>query len=253
MNGSLDFEFPLSEFLRTCLKINRINRIFIKQRISQSYAYNRNLLFHVLELHNLVSRPELKNELIKEIEKKILRLNKLKLATGIDASVLSKTLSQLNTSLSQLKIIPTGSYSQPLPYLIDSVKQRSSIPGGQFEFDLPMFHFWLQHDKESCSKTILNSISVFQPIIESAEILLNLLRQSATSENHVIDDGAYQITNSSEYGLLIISLDPKHHVYPEISGGRHRVFIRFLEYKEAHEKPQQHLGTIEFKLTCCKL
>ncbi len=253
MTDSLAFEFPLGEFVRTCLKIDRLNQLFIRQSASQSDADNRNLLFHVIELYNLVSRPELKNELIKEIEKRILKLTKLKSSPNIDSSALSSTLNQLEKTLSHLKSIPTDSYSQPLPYLIDSVKQRLSIPGGQFEFDLPMFHFWLQHNKNNCSRDILNSMAAFQPIIDTAGILLDFLRQSATAANHITENGIYQLTDSNDYELLIINLDEKYNVYPEISGGRHRVFIRFLKYLNMDEKPQQASQNIEFQLTCCKL
>lgn len=253
MTNHLTFEFPLGEFVRTCLKINRLYKLFIQNSASLEDADNRNLLFHVLELHNLVSRPELKNELIKEIEKRFLKLKKLQQSPNIDSSALTDALQQLEEKLSALKAIPSDSYSKPLPYMVDSVKQRLSIPGGQFEFDLPMFHYWLQHNKNNCSADILNSIATFQPIIETSGILLDFLRKSATANKRIAENGIYQLTDSNEFELLILQLDKQLLVYPEISGGRHRVFIRFLEYVDMNEKPQQTTENISFSLICSKL
>ena len=42
-------------------------------------------------------------------------------------------------------------------------------------------------------------------------------------------------------------------VFPEISAGRHRMTIRFLERHEPNLRPQQTKRDIGFKLVCCQL
>lgn len=256
MTQYYNYEFPLGEFIRTCLKIDRLQSVFVGQTKDDNLyidADHRNLLMRVLELYSLVSRPELKNELIKEIEKRLLKLNKLKNIPGIDSSTLNDTLSSLNSALRKLKAIPTDSYAQPMPYLIDSYKQRMSVPGGQFEFDLPMIQYWLNHHSNDCHEKVIGSIAGFSPIIETVQLLLRLLRQSATARKLTADNGIYQLTDNNDYELIIISIPKQLSLYPEISGGRHRVFIRFLEYLNMNEKPQQSNKNIAFQLTCCRI
>lgn len=256
MSTEFHYEYPLGEFIRTCLKIDRLQSLFTMESNFQAQgnaAEYRNLLLRVLELHNLVARPELKNELIKEIEKRLLRLNKLKNIPGIDSSTLDVTLKSLSSTLTDLKQIPTDTYTLELPYILDTYKQRLSVPGGQFEFDLPAFQYWLNQDGSDCRKEILNAVSGFMPVITTIQLLLKLLRQSATAQTVSAENGIFQLTDNNDYDLIIISIPQKMNVFPEISGGRHRVFIRFLEFNSPGEKPLQTNKNLRFNLTCCRI
>ncbi len=257
MMAQFHYEYPLGKFTRSCLKIDRLQALLassLSSTTSFTETDHRNLLMRVLELHSLVSRPEFKNELISEIEKRLLRLSKLKNAPNIDTPTLDKTLHHLNASLQELKSISTDSYTQPLPYLIDSYKQRASVPGGQFEFDLPAFQHWLNKNKEQCHEEILRTVFGFSPIIDTMQSLLQLLRQSATASAVTANNGIFQLTaENNNYDLIIISVPQDLNIYPEISGGRYRVFIRFLEFLNAREKPRQTSGNIQFSLTCCRM
>lgn len=255
MTDQFHYEYPVGQFMRNCLKIDRLQTLFasnLPSAISLTEAEHRNLLMRVLELHGLVSRPELKNELISEIEKRFLRLNKLRHMPDIDISVLDKTLHHLNDSLRGLKTIPTDSYAQSLPYLIDSYKQRASVPGGQFEFDLPAFQCWINKNKEQCHEEILRMILAFKPIVDTMQLLLQLLRQSVTGRTITANEGIFQITENNDYDLIIISIPQNLNIYPEISNDRHRVFIRFLEFINTQKKPQQASRNIQFLLRCCR-
>jgi cell division protein ZapD len=207
----------------------------------------------MLELYTLISRAELKNELIKEIEKRTLRLNRLKNIPGIDELALKETIASLQTALKELKAIPTDSYSKPLPYLIDSVKQRQSVPGGQFEFDLPGYQYWLNFDTDYCKSQILNVLSGLNPVTKSISLLLDLIRNSATATNETAMNGVFQLTASNDSELIIIQPIGDEPVFPEISGGRHRVFVRFLEFGGIYDKTRQTSKSVKFQLKTCHI
>jgi len=256
MTDQFHYEYPLGKFMRNCLKIDRLQILLLSSLSSTASLTeigHRNLLLQVLELHSLISRPELKNELISEIEKRLLHLNELKSIPGINESELRKTLHFLNISLRELKSISSDNYAQPLPYLIDSYKQRASIPGGQFECDLPAFQYWLNKNKEYCCEEILQMIFCFRPIMDTMRLLLQLLRKSATAEVITINDGIFHLTENNNYDLIIISISQKLNIYPEVSSDRRRIFIRFLEFINAYEKPQQTHSNIQFLLRCCRM
>ncbi len=255
MTDQFNYEYPLGKFIRSCLKIDRLQTLLVSGLSDISYFTeidHRNLLIRVLELHSLVSRPELKNELIAEIEKRLVHFKRLRNVPHINRSVLDETLQHLNRSLQELKSITADNYAQPLPYIIDSYQQRTSIPGGQFEFDLPAFQHWLYKNKEQCHKEILHVLSGFNPIIDTMQLLLNLLRQSGTVRSTTADNGIFELTENNNYELIVIGISQSLNVYPEVSGSKHRVFIRFLEFTDVQKKPQQTGRDIHFLLTCCK-
>ena len=255
MTDQFNYEYPLGKFIRSCLKIDRLQTLLVSGLSDISYFTeidHRNLLIRVLELHSLVSRPELKNELIAEIEKRLVHFKRLRSVPHINRPVLDETLQHLNRSLQELKSITADNYAQPLPYIIDSYQQRTSIPGGQFEFDLPAFQHWLHKNREQCHKEILHILSGFNPIIHTMQLLLELLRQSGTVCSTTADNGIFELIENNNYELIIISIPQNLNVYPEVSGGKHRVFIRFLEFTDVQKKPQKTGRDIHFLLTCCK-
>ena len=46
------------------------------------------------------------------------------------------------------------------------IKQRTSIPGGACEFDLPSYHYWLNQSAETRRGDIENWLAQFQPIYD---------------------------------------------------------------------------------------
>lgn len=251
MKYSVQYEFPLNEFIRNSLKINRLMDYFVDTNINYSEINLRNLIARLLELHSLVSRAELKNELIKEIEKKHQKLSRLKKVANIDHTTLSNTIKHLEVSLNDLKNISSDAYSRPLAYLIDAIKQREFAPGGQFDFDLPAYKFWLCSDPQQCYREAMDTISEYRPITDTISMFLGLLRQSAVPKSCVAENGFLQLKDKHNSELLIVSLQNNQRIYPEISGGKHRVFIRFMQMDNIDNKPLQTKSDIEFSLKSC--
>jgi len=251
MTLSHQYEFPLNEFIRNSLKIDRLLAFLSSDINSASETDLRNFISRLLELQGLLARPELKNELIKEVEKRQKKLSRLKDMDNIDRSALDATINKLESSISDLKNISTESYSHSLPYLIDAIKQREFAPGGQFDFDLPAYKCWLVSDPRRCYSEAVNIISEYTPITQTISMYLDLLRHSAIPRTHIAENGFFQLKDNHNGELLIIEMKSAMRIYPEISGGKHRVFIRFMELKDIYDKPLQTKNDVEFKLKTC--
>lgn len=250
---SITYEFPLNEFIRYSLRIDRIFRFLSVYRDDRSEYGMRNMLSKILELHTLLSRSEMKNELIKELEKKMKRLASMANIRNVDTKILNETIHKLNSALSGLKTINSEAYTRPLPYLVDVIKQREIIAGGQFEFDIPAYKCWLVTDPDRCHRQASALMDDYEPVIQAVVMYLDLLRQSATASRKTASEGFLQIEDSEGCELLIIDIDKQQMLFPEISGGKHRVFIRFLELNNLDTKPLQTSSSVDFSLRCCSI
>jgi cell division protein ZapD len=51
--------------------------------------------------------------------------------------------------------------------------------------------------------------------------------------------------------MLRIALPADSHFFPEISGGKHRFTVRFLQLTGYSNRPKQTKEDIEFEIACC--
>jgi cell division protein ZapD len=65
-----------------------------------------------------------------------------------------------------------------------AIKQRSAIPGGVCEFDLPAYHYWLHQDAGARRNDLAAWIEPFEPIRAGGAIVLRLLRENGRASRH---------------------------------------------------------------------
>jgi len=135
--------------------------------------------------------------------------------------------------------------------MMDAVKQRDKIPGGQFDFDLPAYKCWLSSNPDTCYQEALGSISDYQAITQAISVYMDLLRRSSQYRQHSASNGFLQLGDNENTELLSIRLETSGRIYPVISGGRQRVFVRFMELTTIDEKPLQTENDITFELKSC--
>ena len=132
------------------------------------------------------------------------------------------------------------------------ISQRSAIPGGTCAFDLPAYHYWLQRDVGQRKQDMEEWMQPFAPIRTAIDLLLNFIRQSATPTEEQGSSGFFQKTldHSLPFQLLRVGLPRTQPCFAEISGGKHRFTIRFMQ-TNGGERPSQSENNIDFMLTCC--
>ena len=82
-----------------------------------------------------------------------------------------------------------------------------------------------------------------------------MTRNSSIPSLEQAERGFYQkpIEANAACHLIRVVLPAESKYYPEISGGRHRFTIHFMEQQSTSERPVQASETIQFELHCCIL
>lgn len=256
MSETIIFEQPLNERIRTLL---RLEFLFarVKDALSgDSEIQHRNALDAMLSMLSVFDRSDMKQELMKEIERLITNLSALERSPDVDKQALESLLAELDQSLDALYLQKSG-LGQVLKDndFLYSIRQRSSIPGGTCDFDLPAYHYWLQHSSVSERTEQLQSwLNEFSPVKNALELILNLIRSSAGFSTQLASDGFYQrsLDTNQPYQLIRIELPADVSYFPEVSGGKHRFSVRFMEFSLSQRPQQAHLD-IPFQLSCCAM
>ena len=144
MPKKIIFEQPLNERIRNLLRLEHLFN-FIEYRSQETAEWNcRNVLESLLEINDLLSRSDLKTELIKELDRHSTMLTSLENNPAVDQQRLKKINGEICGLLIELKnkAYQPG-YQLKNDELVTSFKQRISIPGGTCNFDLPRFHYCL--------------------------------------------------------------------------------------------------------------
>jgi cell division protein ZapD len=249
----ISYEYPLSERIRTLLRLEdlyeRLDYFLSKNEALQNHV----ALLLVFEILEVVSRADLKSDLLQELERQKHSLEMLRGNPEISASALDNVLRQIDHSASLLYY--SGKSGQELrenDWLM-SIKQRTTIPGGICEFDLPSYHYWLHLPLEQQRRDLDAWIAPFQPLREASTIVLRLLRSSGKTSLQLARHGVYQQTMTGRVAQMVcVSLARGYACVPEISANKYALNIRFTT-QEGMQRPKTVESDVEFELTFCNL
>jgi cell division protein ZapD len=250
------YEQPLSERIRICLRVETLMKRFhyFEGLKGDWSAYSA--LLTILELTSLLERGDLKQELMKELERQHSSLKALSKHKGIDHSKLDLTLSKQKNSLERLHRLDgkLGEHLKRVDFLL-GIKQRTSIPGGSCDFDLPQLRFWLNRTHEERLSDLHEWVAPYGELEEVIELILTSIRESATANSVVADKGFYQqpLDTKQSTQLIRIGVDANELIYPEISAGKHRYSVRFMHVIPGETMATQVKEDVEFLLSRCSL
>jgi cell division protein ZapD len=256
LTDNIIYEQPLNERIRTFLRLEFLfSRIDIAMSGS-SEQHNRDAIDSLLQVLSVFERSDLKSEIIKELERLIATLSALENAPGVDRKALDDLLSELDQVLDSLHVKKTaiGQELRDNTFLY-SIRQRSIIPGGTCDFDLPSYHFWLKHTSESSRKHQLNVwLEEFSGARAAINTTLHLVRESTHFVPTTAVSAFYQhsLDSNQPNQLIRVQIPRDAPYYPEISGGKHRFTVRFIQFDLA-ERSQQSTDDIVFSLSCCAM
>ncbi len=253
MSNQIIYEHPLNERVRTLLRLEHLfNRITFHLPQSDEWS-SRAAINGLLDITNILARADIKSEVIKELERHATNLNKIRSAPGVDHQQLDDILTDLENSTKILRQISSqiGRGLRENEFL-SSIMQRTTIPGGTCDFDLPQYHYWLQQPAATRHDNLEQWFQELEPLQNAIKLLLSLMRGSAHASEAVATAGLYQHTleSQSPAQLIRVGLPKESALFPEISGNKHRFAIRFLEPNESG-RPNQTQQNTNFSLICC--
>ena len=247
------FEHPLNERFRTFL---RLEHLFEKARyfLPQEHPWaTRVAIESLLDIVSITSRADVKNELIKELDRNGATLTRIASQPGVDPDALGRVMGQLERAQSDLMRLtgPIGQTAREDEFL-KGIAQRNSIPGGTCSFDLPSFHYWLIQPMEARERRFAAWMQDVAPVETAIRLVLSLARDSARPRRVVAEAGFFQeaLNIQAPAQLVRVTLGEGQAVFPEVSGHKSRFSIRFLT-PEAGGRPVQSREDVDFTLTCC--
>lgn len=261
MTHTITFEQPLNEQIRVCLRLEHLFDYLAHNIKDPSEWGSRSTISTLLEILNVIDRPDLKTKLAKALANHALALSQLERFPQVDIKKLRSVLENLDKFIDSLHGIQ-GKMGQALRdhVFIKTIQQHSVNPGGACNFNIPAYYLWLNQPSEKRQADLATWIAELDQLKHIIHLLLELTRNSCRTVWHVAKHGFYQqaLDPKTDCQMIRVTLPlhPENHptVYPEISVGRHGLSIYF------HEPNLQELGrskkstdNIEFKLSCCAL
>ena len=251
----LTFLHPLNERMRFFLRLSYLFQQ-AKHSIDGASIYDsHNALRSILDIMTFVNQQDLKKEVLKELERINQKLSPLQDSPQIKHGTLANILTSLDKLHTELHAI-NGPIAQELRdnEFLKVVQQRANIAAGFSEFDPPVYCHWLMQPAETRIADLNSWLSCFESLYASIALILNMIRESATPKTLVAENGNYQQSLDSKlpYQLLIINLPYNSPYYAEVSGGKHRFTIRFMDTTTT-PRPAQTGNAVEFQLSNCVL
>ncbi|MBI1195046.1 MAG: cell division protein ZapD [Gammaproteobacteria bacterium] len=249
------YEQPLNERVRTLLRLDFLFKQASHSLEDHSAWGSRATINALLDILNVFVRSDLKTELIKELERLATLLSPLEHRPGVDQQALGPILRNLER-LSDLMQSQQGQIGNGLKdhEFLNAIRQRSAIPGGTCQFDLPAYHHWLSQSVEQRTRDLESWLASFAPLKDASALILHLIRESASSSEETAEQGFFQqpLDTQVPYQLIRVILPQPTDCFAEISGGKHRFTIRFMRL-DANGHPTQTDENIGFKLLRCAI
>jgi len=215
---------------------------------------NRAAISVLIDILMIFNRKNLKTVLLKELDRHSKNLSHLSNNQGVDTEKLNQTLEELNT-LSKKLYKSNGKLGISImdSELFKNISQRNTVPGGTCSFDLPAFHYWLEQDDTKKQEDLYQWTKPLVDIHHAVNIILSFIRQSSIPTEEIAEAGFFQLAldKSKPYQLLRVSIEHSAPCFAEISGGKHRFSIRFMNLSSGINRPSQISDDIPFSLAAC--
>ena len=147
-----------------------------------------------------------------------------------------------------------GQYLRENDWLM-SIKQRTGIPGGACEFDLPSYHYWLHRAGRGAHRPARGvDRARCYPLRDGTAIILRILRESGKPQSLPAPQGMFQqMLGGKTAQMLRVRLDATAPCVPEISANKYVLNIRFLAQTAAWTAVRTADWDVDFELTFCNL
>ena len=255
MSNIIFYEQPINERMRSFLRLEHLFKQSAYTLRGYSIWDSRSTLTAITSILDLLSRNDLKTELLKELERQEKTLSALSDLDGVDKEQLKNILKQIEIAQQNILHV-SGQLGQNIRdhELLNSLRQRSSILGGTCDFDIPYLHYWLQQPPEQRIEQLETWIEKLEIISQPISLILDITRESSSAINSSAEKGFYQqnIDSNSPVQLIRVGLPQDSEYYPEISAGKQRFSIRFMLQQDS-ERAIQAEDDIGFQLICCAL
>lgn len=250
------YEQPLNEKIRLFMRLGYLLDRFNYHLKDPSPENSQAAVLALLELYNLSSRLDVKSATLNVLEWQTQAVRRVEGMEGVDVDRMNRVLKRLEEKSRRLYNFH-GQLGQHLKShnFLNILKQRSSIAGGVNGLDIPLFKYWLSLPEKNRIDDLKTWVRPYEIAQEAIQLVMELILASSEEQTILAEGGFYQATLSPgmEYQLLQIELPQGAEFYPEISAGKQRFSVRFVDCSQLEEKGKQILDDVEFTLKLCRL
>ena len=249
------YEHPLNERVRTLMRLEDLFQR-VQYFAQQSGAPDHHAaLLALFEITDVAARADLKTDILQELERQRQLLAPLRNNPAIDREMLDALLAEIDDVSARLLALTgkAGLHLRENEWLM-AIKQRTALPGGVCEFDLPAYHHWLHLAPQQRQHDLQSWIAPFLPIHGGLTIILRLLRENGKTSRHTATHGVFQLmlTTAKVAQLLRLTLPANLPCVPEISANKYALNIRFIGIA-GMDRGTVYDGNFDFELTFCNL
>lgn len=256
MPQTVCYEQPLNERVRAMLRLE-----FLFQQVhhaidGRSAWDSRVALQGLFDILALTARNEFKGDLLKELDRHATTLSRLRLTPGVDSALLDGVLLEIGAVIGRIHRLDNSALETVRQTdFLNAIHKRSQTPGGACRFDLPALYHWLQRDPEIRAQYLREWLAPFAPLWDAVALILRLIRDSAVPQPEIAYRGFFQrgLDSNTPHQIIRVLLPADEPLFPEISGGRHRFTIHFLEHPDPNRRAIQSTDDIPFELACCAI
>jgi len=250
----ISYEFPLTEKVRTLLRLEDLFAHMEHFTDHEHSVGHHAALMTMFEILEVISRADLKSDLLQELERQKRVLSNLHNNPAISEQALEAILAEIEQA-SGLLLVMSGKIGQHLrenEWLM-GIKQRAVMPGGTCEFDLPSYHYWQAQDANSRRANLRSWLAPFMPLHTALKIVLRLLRENGKVFQFTAHQGTFQQMQGGRVAhMLRVRLSRKMACIPEVSANKYTINIRFIAANYA-AKSTLFEQDVPFELTFCSL
>lgn len=250
IENSIIYEQPLNELIRVCLRLEQLLSQVNYQINDTSILGTRNVVSGIINILHLLDRPDLKAKLAKELGHHLSNLMRLENTPQIDQQKLRQLLRQLD-DLIRCFIDSSGKIGQNLREveMLNALRLHLTNPGGGCNFDIPLYHHWLEQPAEKRQEITKKWLLEFNSIHTTVTLILQLIREGTKVQQKNADHGFYQELLDPQLNLRLIRVAIPRGIsaYPEISVGRHFLSVRFYS-PIIQDRPTQYMDNLAFSL-----
>ncbi|MBT3548796.1 MAG: cell division protein ZapD [Gammaproteobacteria bacterium] len=246
------YEEPVQEKIRKFIKLesllNKINYFKGKENKTENYIS----VLALTELYEILSRGDIKSELIREIENQYIYFKKIKEAP--EAKVDENKLNSVLEKQSMLLQLLHGLESNYLDYLEHDILFKTILKNSFTQLQPSSVDFWLSRDILIRETQIDLWLEPLQFIKRSIDFILEVIRKSGRFEDKMAEKGFFIERHNTQRNILLIrvTLTSDLYYYPQISVGKQRLTIMFMT-KDDKNNLVPYQEDVTFILTTCSL
>ena len=244
------YEEPVQEKIRKFIKIEfLLNKIYyFKGKDDKNENYTA--LLALCELYEILSRSDIKSELIREIETQNTYLKTIKKIPQTDSSKLNSVLEKQD----QLLKLIYGIEVNYLDHLERDVLFKTILKNSFTQLQPASIDFWLSRDILNRETQINLWLEPLIFIKRSIDFILEVIRKSGRFEDRMAEKGFFieKLDPKKNILLIRVTLTSDLYYYPQISVGKQRLTIMFMT-KDDKNSLVPYQEDLNFILTTCSL